>query len=142
MRHRVLRVALLLAIAMGAISPTGLAVAQEKAKGAVITLQKGGEIQIEFFPDDAPVTFTREYRPGRVLGKGSVIDKWILSAARGGLTITIPRSAKEPLETHPWPTLEAAADAGIYTSSGRVVVTSEAFEAVIQMIADHIARGY
>jgi peptidyl-prolyl cis-trans isomerase B (cyclophilin B) len=33
-----------------------LALAQDKAKGAVITLQKGGEIRIEFFPDDAPKT--------------------------------------------------------------------------------------
>jgi peptidyl-prolyl cis-trans isomerase B (cyclophilin B) len=30
--------------------------AQDKAKGAVITLQKGGEIRVEFFPDDAPKT--------------------------------------------------------------------------------------
>jgi len=30
--------------------------AQDKAKGAVITLQKGGEIRIEFFPEDAPKT--------------------------------------------------------------------------------------
>ena len=35
---------------------TSLAVAQDKAKGAVITLQKGGEIRIEFFPADAPKT--------------------------------------------------------------------------------------
>jgi len=46
---------LLVILALG-ISLTGPAVAQEKAKGAVITLQKGGEIQIEFFPDDAPKT--------------------------------------------------------------------------------------
>jgi peptidyl-prolyl cis-trans isomerase B (cyclophilin B) len=32
------------------------ALAQDKAKGAVITLQKGGEIRLEFFPDDAPRT--------------------------------------------------------------------------------------
>jgi cyclophilin family peptidyl-prolyl cis-trans isomerase len=32
------------------------AFAQDKAKGAVITLQKGGEIRIEFFPADAPKT--------------------------------------------------------------------------------------
>jgi peptidyl-prolyl cis-trans isomerase B (cyclophilin B) len=32
------------------------AVAQEKAKGAVITLEKGGEIRVEFFPADAPKT--------------------------------------------------------------------------------------
>ena len=35
---------------------TSLAVAQDRAKGAVITLQKGGEIRIEFFPADAPKT--------------------------------------------------------------------------------------
>ena len=56
MRHRVIEMVLLMTIALGAISLTGPAVAQEKAKGAVITLQKGGEIQIEFFPDDAPKT--------------------------------------------------------------------------------------
>ena len=56
MCHRMMRVALLATIALVAVSLTGPAVAQEKAKGAVITLQKGGEIQIEFFPDDAPKT--------------------------------------------------------------------------------------
>jgi peptidyl-prolyl cis-trans isomerase B (cyclophilin B) len=46
----------LLAVGLAIVSLAGPAVAQEKAKGAVITLQKGGEIQIEFFPDDAPKT--------------------------------------------------------------------------------------
>ena len=56
MRHRVMRGVGLLALALAAVSLTGSAVAQEKAKGAVITLQKGGEIRIEFFPEDAPKT--------------------------------------------------------------------------------------
>jgi len=46
----------LLALTLAALSVTGSVLAQEKAKGAVITLQKGGEIRIEFFPEDAPKT--------------------------------------------------------------------------------------
>jgi hypothetical protein len=99
-------------------------------------------VNLGFFPDSAPVAFSREYRAARGLGKGSVLDGWIISAARGGLTITIPRSAREPLVVQPWATLDEAADAGIYSSGGRVVVTSDAFDSVIQMIADHIARGH
>jgi peptidyl-prolyl cis-trans isomerase B (cyclophilin B) len=43
-----------LALAAGILAAG--AVAQEKAKGAVITMAKGGEIRVEFFPDDAPKT--------------------------------------------------------------------------------------
>jgi peptidyl-prolyl cis-trans isomerase B (cyclophilin B) len=45
--------AFLVTLALLASAP---ALAQEKAKGAVITLQKGGEIRVEFFPADAPKT--------------------------------------------------------------------------------------
>ena len=55
MRHRVTRFAALLALVFIAAWATGIG-AQEPAKGAVITMQKGGEIQIEFFPGDAPKT--------------------------------------------------------------------------------------
>jgi hypothetical protein len=99
-------------------------------------------VDLGWFPDSAPITLTREYRPARGLGRGSRLEGWTIRAARGGLTIRISRSAREPLVTEPFDTLEAAADAGIYSLAGRVVVTSEAFEAVIQMIADHIARGH
>jgi len=44
----------MLALAVGVLAAPALA--QDKAKGAVITLQKGGEIRIEFFPADAPKT--------------------------------------------------------------------------------------
>ncbi len=53
MRRALLRLAMLVFVS-GVF--TSLAVAQDKAKGAVITLQKGGEIRIEFFPADAPKT--------------------------------------------------------------------------------------
>ena len=56
MRLCVTRSVLVLAVALVAVSLADLAGAQEKAKGAVISLQKGGEIRIEFFPDDAPKT--------------------------------------------------------------------------------------
>jgi hypothetical protein len=100
------------------------------------------KLDLGYFPDSAPVTFSREYRPARVLGKGSQLKGWIITAARGGLSITIPRSAAEPLVVAPFKTLEEAADAGMYSGAGRVVVTSDAFDAVIQTIADHIARGH
>ena len=99
-------------------------------------------MNLGFFPDSAPVTFSREYRPARGLGNGSHLSGWMFTAARGGLSITVPRSKSEPLIVHPFPTLEQAADVGIYASSGRVVVTSDAFEAVLQTIVDHIARGH
>jgi cyclophilin family peptidyl-prolyl cis-trans isomerase len=54
MRSRVTRFALAVGLAM--IGVAAAAAAQEKAKGAVITMQKGGEIRIEFFADDAPKT--------------------------------------------------------------------------------------
>ena len=53
MRRVLLRLAMLVFVS-GVF--TSLAVAQDKANGAVITLQKGGEIRIEFFPADAPKT--------------------------------------------------------------------------------------
>jgi len=61
MCHRVVRFPGVLAVALAVVwlavsALTDPAVAQEKAKGAVITMQKGGEIQIEFFPGDAPKT--------------------------------------------------------------------------------------
>jgi hypothetical protein len=34
------------------------------------------------------------------------------------------------------------ANAGVYAVEGRVIVTTDAFDAVIQTIADHIARGH
>jgi cyclophilin family peptidyl-prolyl cis-trans isomerase len=46
----------LLALALATLWLTGSALAQDAAKGAVITMQKGGEIRIEFFPADAPKT--------------------------------------------------------------------------------------
>jgi cyclophilin family peptidyl-prolyl cis-trans isomerase len=57
MRHRPRVSARLVALilAVGSLVPGGAA-AQEKAAGAVITMQKGGEIRIEFFPADAPKT--------------------------------------------------------------------------------------
>jgi len=94
------------------------------------------------YPDSAPISLAREYRPVRGFGKGSAIDAWTIVAARGGLTIRIPRAAGSPLVVQPPESLEAAADAGIYSASGRVVIVNEAFDSVIQMIADHIARGY
>jgi hypothetical protein len=100
------------------------------------------KMNLGFFPDSAPVTFSREYLPVRGLGKGSHLQGWIFTAVRGGLSITVPRSPTEPLVIEPYATLEEAADAGIYASSGRVVVTSQAFEAIIQTIVDHIARGH
>src|SRR5262245_10723806 len=99
-------------------------------------------VDLGWFPDSAPITLTREYRPARGLGRGSRLEGWTIRAARGGLTIKLSRSAREPLVVHPFATLEEAANAGIYSSEGRVVVTNDAFEAVIQMIADHIARGH
>src|SRR5262245_10812126 len=55
MRHRVTTIAVLLALA--SIALVAIAVeAQDAPKGAVITMQKGGEIKIEFFPEDAPKT--------------------------------------------------------------------------------------
>ena len=56
MCHPVVRLVILLTLALTMVSLTARAGAQEKAKGAVITLQKGGEIRIEFFPEDAPKT--------------------------------------------------------------------------------------
>ena len=53
MRRTVPRL-VMLALAVGVLAAPALA--QDKAKGAVITLQKGGEIRIEFFPADAPKT--------------------------------------------------------------------------------------
>jgi hypothetical protein len=94
------------------------------------------------YPDSAPISLTREYRTVRGFGKGSSIDGWTIVAARGGLTIKIPRAAGAPLVVHPPASLEAAANAGIYSASGRVVIVNEAFDSVIQMIADHIARGH
>ena len=57
MRHHLGALATLFALvlAVGVLSAGG-AEAQDKAKGALITMQKGGEIRIEFFPDDAPKT--------------------------------------------------------------------------------------
>jgi peptidyl-prolyl cis-trans isomerase B (cyclophilin B) len=52
-RRALLRLAMLMFVSGVLMSP---ALAQDKAKGAVITLQKGGEIRIEFFPADAPKT--------------------------------------------------------------------------------------
>jgi peptidyl-prolyl cis-trans isomerase B (cyclophilin B) len=52
-RRTLPRLAMLVFVSSVLMSP---ALAQDKAKGAVITLQKGGEIQIEFFPADAPKT--------------------------------------------------------------------------------------
>jgi peptidyl-prolyl cis-trans isomerase B (cyclophilin B) len=49
----------LLSLAMLAVASSVLlaaALAQDTAKGAVITMDKGGEIRIEFFPQDAPKT--------------------------------------------------------------------------------------
>ena len=100
------------------------------------------KLNLGFFPDSAPVTFSREYRPARGLGTGSHLQGWIFTAGRGGLSITVPRSATEPLIVEPFATLEETADVGIYASAGHVVVTSDAFEAVIQTIVDHIARGH
>ena len=57
MRRRVTRFVTLLTLMLaGAGLIDASALAQEKAKSAVITMQKGGEIQIEFFPEDAPKT--------------------------------------------------------------------------------------
>ncbi len=57
MRHDSRAFAGLLALGLTvAILVVGAAGAQEKAKGVVITMQKGGEIRIEFFPEDAPKT--------------------------------------------------------------------------------------
>ena len=58
------------------------------------------------------------------------------------MTIKIARAAGSPLVVRPLDSLEAVADAGIYSASGRIVIANEAFDSVIQMIADHIARGY
>ena len=49
-RHLFVFVALLACVAVGPV------VAQDKAPTAVITLDKGGEITLEFFPADAPKT--------------------------------------------------------------------------------------
>jgi peptidyl-prolyl cis-trans isomerase B (cyclophilin B) len=57
MRHRVMGFAVLLSLGLAVnLVLAGAVGSQEKAKGAVITLQKGGEIQLEFFSDDAPKT--------------------------------------------------------------------------------------
>jgi hypothetical protein len=100
------------------------------------------KLNLGFFPDSAPVTLAREYRPAPRFRKGSELKGWVLTTARGGLSLTIPRAPGEPLVVSPFGTLEEAANAGIYSQNGRVVVTSEAFDAVIQTIADHIARGH
>ena len=99
-------------------------------------------LNLGFFPDSAPVTFSREYRPARGLGNGSHL--YGMDVHRGTRRAVHHRSPDRRRAAHR-PSLSharAAADAGIYSSSGRVVVTSEAFEAVIQMIVDHIARGH
>ena len=49
-RYLFLFVALLVCVAVGPV------VAQDKAPTAVIALEKGGEIRVEFFPADAPKT--------------------------------------------------------------------------------------
>jgi cyclophilin family peptidyl-prolyl cis-trans isomerase len=56
MRHRPMKCPGLLALALATLWLTGSALAQDAAKGAVITMQKGGEIRIEFVPADAPKT--------------------------------------------------------------------------------------
>jgi cyclophilin family peptidyl-prolyl cis-trans isomerase len=56
MRHCAMKCPGLLALALATLWLTGSALAQDAAKGAVITMQKGGEIRIEFFPADAPKT--------------------------------------------------------------------------------------
>ncbi|MGH7335440.1 MAG: peptidylprolyl isomerase [Candidatus Rokuibacteriota bacterium] len=53
MRRALPRLAMLVVAVSVLVVP---ALAQDTAKGAVITLQKGGEIRIEFFPTDAPKT--------------------------------------------------------------------------------------
>jgi peptidyl-prolyl cis-trans isomerase B (cyclophilin B) len=45
-----------LCLVVSVLAIAAIAGAQPKAKGAVITLDKGGEIAIEFFPADAPKT--------------------------------------------------------------------------------------
>jgi peptidyl-prolyl cis-trans isomerase B (cyclophilin B) len=56
MRHRATGFAFVLTLVLAAVSLDGVPRAQEKAQGAVITMQKGGEIRLEFFPEDAPKT--------------------------------------------------------------------------------------
>ena len=46
----------LIVVGVFAVAVTAGAQPAAKAKSAVITLAKGGEIAIEFFPDDAPKT--------------------------------------------------------------------------------------
>ena len=50
------RLMLLLVVAIFAVAVTAGAQPAAKAKGALITLEKGGEIAIEFYPADAPKT--------------------------------------------------------------------------------------
>ena len=56
MRHRLMRGVLVLMLGVLAAALADRAEAQGSAKGAVITMQKGGEIRVEFFPEDAPKT--------------------------------------------------------------------------------------
>lgn len=51
--HRCL---LVVVLALGALAVLPAVAQAQAAKGAVMTLQKGGEIRIEFFPEDAPKT--------------------------------------------------------------------------------------
>ena len=50
------RLFLLVLVGFLAVAVTAGAQPAAKAKTAVITLEKGGEIAIEFFPSDAPKT--------------------------------------------------------------------------------------
>jgi cyclophilin family peptidyl-prolyl cis-trans isomerase len=56
MLYRTTRWVGLVALGLAVVWLGGSVAAQDKAKGAVITMEKGGEIRIEFFPSDAPKT--------------------------------------------------------------------------------------